>query len=161
MLEFTSVSVSSYEAATLSDALNAHAADGWSVVQIVPAGTVIVAYLSRPATGAPSDAATTASAATAAVAATAAATPVVDAPAPAPAPDQFNALLLSVSPARQSQQQRRHGCTTQCSTTAGIRRAAPSRLSLSLTSQLMPRIRAAVENEMARAPTHTAVYIVV
>jgi hypothetical protein len=86
MLEFTSVSVSSYEAATLSDALNAHAADGWSVVQIVPAGTVIVAYLSRPATGAPSDAATTATAATAAVAATAAATPVVDAPAPAPAP---------------------------------------------------------------------------
>ena len=86
MLEFTSVSVSSYEAATLSDALNAHAADGWSVVQIVPAGTVIVAYLSRPATGAPSAAATTATAATAAVAATAAATPVVDAPAPAPAP---------------------------------------------------------------------------
>ena len=84
MLEFTSVSVSSYEAATLSDALNAHAADGWSVVQIVPAGTVIVAYLSRPATGAPSDAATTATAATAAVAATAAATPVVDAPAPEP-----------------------------------------------------------------------------
>ena len=86
MLEFTSVSVSSYEAATLSDALNAHAADGWSVVQIVPAGTVIVAYLSRPATGAPSAAATTATAATAAVAATAAATPVVDAPAAAPAP---------------------------------------------------------------------------
>lgn len=84
MLEFTSVSVSSYEAATLSDALNAHAADGWSVVQIVPAGTVIVAYLSRPATGASSDAATTATAATAAVAATAAATPVVDAPAPEP-----------------------------------------------------------------------------
>jgi len=84
MLEFTSVSVSSYEAATLSDALNAHAADGWSVVQIVPAGIVIVAYLSRPATNAPSDAATTATAATAAVAATAAATPVVDAPAPEP-----------------------------------------------------------------------------
>lgn len=84
MLEFTSVSVSSYEAATLSDALNAHAADGWSVVQIVPAGTVIVAYLSRPATGASSDTATTATAATAAVAATAAATPVVDAPAPEP-----------------------------------------------------------------------------
>ncbi|MDA2960110.1 MAG: DUF2510 domain-containing protein [Actinomycetota bacterium] len=90
MLEFTSVSVSSYEAATLSDALNAHAADGWSVVQIVPAGTVIVAYLSRPTTGASTAAATTTMTATAAVAATpaatASATPVVDAPAPAPAP---------------------------------------------------------------------------
>jgi hypothetical protein len=99
MLEFTSVSVSSYEAATLSDALNAHAADGWSVVQIVPAGTVIVAYLSRPATGAPSDAATTATAATAAVAATAAATPVVDAPAPAPAPAPAAEPMAAAAPA--------------------------------------------------------------
>lgn len=89
MLEFTSVSVSSYEASTLTDALNAHAADGWSVVQIVPAGTVIVAYLSRPTTGASTAAAATTTTATAAVAATpaatASATPVVDAPAPAPA----------------------------------------------------------------------------
>ena len=99
MLEFTSVSVSSYEAATLSDALNAHAADGWSVVQIVPAGTVIVAYLSRPATGASSDAATTATAATAAVAATAAATPVVDAPAPAPAAEPMAAAAPAPTPA--------------------------------------------------------------
>ena len=99
MLEFTSVSVSSYEAATLSDALNAHAADGWSVVQIVPAGTVIVAYLSRPASGAPSDAATTATAATAAVAATAAATPVVDAPAPAPAPAPAAEPMAAAAPA--------------------------------------------------------------
>ena len=99
MLEFTSVSVSSYEAATLSDALNAHAADGWSVVQIVPAGTVIVAYLSRPATGASSDAATTATAATAAVAATAAATPVVDAPAPAPAPAPAAEPMAAAAPA--------------------------------------------------------------
>jgi len=99
MLEFTSVSVSSYEAATLSDALNAHAADGWSVVQIVPAGTVIVAYLSRPATGASSDTATTATAATAAVAATAAATPVVDAPAPAPAPAPAAEPMAAAAPA--------------------------------------------------------------
>ena len=99
MLEFTSVSVSSYEAATLSDALNAHAADGWSVVQIVPAGTVIVAYLSRPASGAPSDAAATATAATAAVAATAAATPVVDAPAPAPAPAPAAEPMAAAAPA--------------------------------------------------------------
>ena len=99
MLEFTSVSVSSYEAATLSDALNAHAADGWSVVQIIAAGTVIVAYLSRPATGASSDAATTATAATAAVAATAAATPVVDAPAPAPAPAPAAEPMAAAAPA--------------------------------------------------------------
>lgn len=95
MLEFTSVSVSSYEAATLTDALNAHAADGWSVVQIVPAGTVIVAYLSRPATGASTDASTTAAAATAAVAATAAAAPVIDAPAPAPAAEPMAAAAVS------------------------------------------------------------------
>ena len=76
MHEYTSVSVSSYEAATLTDALNAHAADGWSVVQIVPAGSSIVAYLSRPATAGVSADSTTAAAATAAVAASPAAEPL-------------------------------------------------------------------------------------
>jgi len=77
MHEYTSVSVSSYEAATLTDALNAHAADGWSVVQIVSAGSSIVAYLSRPATaGGSADSTTVAAAtATAAVAASPAAEP--------------------------------------------------------------------------------------
>ena len=79
MHEYTSVSVSSYEAATLTDALNTHAADGWSVVQIVPAGSSIVAYLSRPATaGGSADSTTVAAAtATAAVAASPAAEPSV------------------------------------------------------------------------------------
>ena len=76
MHEYTSVSVSSYEAATFTDALNAHAADGWSVVQIVPAGSSIVAYLSRPATAGGSADGTTAVAATAAVAASPAAEPI-------------------------------------------------------------------------------------
>jgi len=90
MHEYTSVSVSSYEAATLTDALNTHAADGWSVVQIVPAGSSIVAYLSRPATaGGLADSTTVAAAtATAAVAASPAADPApVAAAAPAPAAD--------------------------------------------------------------------------
>ena len=48
MLEFTSISVSSYEATTLSQKLQESSADGWSVVSIVNAGSDIVAYLSRP-----------------------------------------------------------------------------------------------------------------
>lgn len=49
--EFTSISVSAYEAASLSALLQERSADGWTVVSIVPAGTSVVAYLSRPAGG--------------------------------------------------------------------------------------------------------------
>ena len=52
MLEFTSISVSSYEASKLSAELQQSSADGWSVVSIVNAGSDIVAYLSRPITAA-------------------------------------------------------------------------------------------------------------
>ena len=48
MREFTSIKVSSYEAANLSAELQESSADGWSVVSIVNAGSDIVAYLSRP-----------------------------------------------------------------------------------------------------------------
>ncbi len=55
MLEFTSISVSSYEASNLSTELQQCSADGWSVVSIVNAGSDIVAYLSRPLTAVSDD----------------------------------------------------------------------------------------------------------
>ncbi len=51
MQEFTSVTASSYDAESLAPLLNEKAADGWSVVSIVAAGTNIVAYLQREADG--------------------------------------------------------------------------------------------------------------
>ncbi len=47
MQEFSSVTASSYDADSLTPLLNEKAAEGWSVVSIVSAGTNIVAYLSR------------------------------------------------------------------------------------------------------------------
>jgi hypothetical protein len=47
MQEFSSVTASSYDAESLAPMLNDKAADGWSVVSIVAAGTSIVAYLQR------------------------------------------------------------------------------------------------------------------
>ena len=55
MLEFTSVSMSSYEAPNLSDELQRLSGEGWTVVSIVNAGSDIVAYLSRQASGAPQE----------------------------------------------------------------------------------------------------------
>ena len=49
MQEFTSISVSSYDAASLADKLTEKSSTGWDVVAIVPAGTNITAYLSRAA----------------------------------------------------------------------------------------------------------------
>lgn len=51
MQEFSSISVSSYEAESLSDRLTEQSAAGWSVVAVVPAGSQVVAYLSREASG--------------------------------------------------------------------------------------------------------------
>jgi hypothetical protein len=47
MQEFSSISVSTYEADGLVGQLNDKATDGWSVVAIVPTGSTITAYLSR------------------------------------------------------------------------------------------------------------------
>ncbi len=55
MLEFTSVSVSSFEAPNLSDELQRLSSEGWTVVSIVNAGSDIVAYLSRQASGTPQE----------------------------------------------------------------------------------------------------------
>jgi hypothetical protein len=49
MLEFSSISVSSYDAASLADRLTEKSAQGWEVVTIVSAGTNVTAYLSRAA----------------------------------------------------------------------------------------------------------------
>ncbi len=51
MQEFSSISVSSYEAGALAGRLTEQSRDGWSVVAIVPAGSTITAYLSRHADG--------------------------------------------------------------------------------------------------------------
>ena len=50
MYDFESVSVSSYEAASLAATLAEKSADGWDVVAIVPAGSDVIAYLRRSAT---------------------------------------------------------------------------------------------------------------
>jgi hypothetical protein len=47
MYDFESVSVSSYEAASLAATLTEKSADGWDVVAIVNAGSDVVAYLRR------------------------------------------------------------------------------------------------------------------
>lgn len=47
MQEFASVSASSYDPASLVAKLNEKAADGWSVVSIVPTGGDVTAFLSR------------------------------------------------------------------------------------------------------------------
>ena len=49
MQEFTTVSTSSYDAASLTPMLNEKSSDGWSVVSIVAAGANVVAYLQREA----------------------------------------------------------------------------------------------------------------
>ena len=66
--EFTSISVSAYEAASLSALLHERSADAWTVGSIVPAGTSVVAYLSRPVGGAATATASAASATPASVA---------------------------------------------------------------------------------------------
>jgi hypothetical protein len=51
MYEFSSISVSSYDAASLADKLTEKSAEGWDVVSIVPAGTNVTAYLKRATLG--------------------------------------------------------------------------------------------------------------
>jgi hypothetical protein len=53
MQEYSSISVSSYEAGALADRLSEQSSDGWSVVAIVPTGSTVTAYLSRPTDAAP------------------------------------------------------------------------------------------------------------
>ena len=68
--EFTSLSVSSYDAASLADQLTAKSAEGWEVVAIVPAGTNVTAYLSREAGAQTAASSTPATAATTTAAST-------------------------------------------------------------------------------------------
>ena len=48
MLEFSSISVSTYDSASLADRLTEHSALGWTVVSIVQTGTTVTAFVSRP-----------------------------------------------------------------------------------------------------------------
>lgn len=52
MQEFESISASSYDPSALATKLTAKAADGWSVVAIVPTGGDVTAFVSRETTGA-------------------------------------------------------------------------------------------------------------
>jgi hypothetical protein len=52
MQEFESISASSYDPSALATKLTAKAAEGWSVVAIVPTGGDVTAYLSRERDGA-------------------------------------------------------------------------------------------------------------
>jgi hypothetical protein len=51
MQEFSSISVSSYEAGALADRLTDQSRAGWTVVSIVPTGSTITAYLCRDGDG--------------------------------------------------------------------------------------------------------------
>jgi hypothetical protein len=51
MQEFESISASSYDPSALATKLTAKAADGWSVVAIVPTGGDVTAFLSRDKSG--------------------------------------------------------------------------------------------------------------
>ena len=51
MQEFSSISVSSYEAGSLAERLTEQSHGGWDVVAIVPTGSTVTAYLSREASG--------------------------------------------------------------------------------------------------------------
>lgn len=51
MQEFSSISVSSFEAGSLADQLTQKSREGWEVTAIIPTGTTVTAYLSRAADG--------------------------------------------------------------------------------------------------------------
>jgi len=107
MQEFSSISASAYDAEALVPQLDEKSAEGWSVVSIVSAGTNVVAYLSREATGeagAPAAATETPTAAPlgAALGATAAtesspAEPTPVAPAPVDEPAGWGAVAESTT----------------------------------------------------------------
>lgn len=89
MQEYSSISVSSFEAGSLAGQLTEQSRDGWSVVAIVPTGSTVTAYLAREAdssasAGAPAFAVSTA-APEPAVAEPTVFEPVVIDPAPQPA----------------------------------------------------------------------------
>jgi outer membrane biosynthesis protein TonB len=53
MQEFSSISVSSYEAGSLAERLTEQSRDGWHVAAIVPTGSTVTAYLCRETDGEP------------------------------------------------------------------------------------------------------------
>ena len=105
MLEYSSVSASSYDPAALVTRLNEKAAEGWSVVSIVGTGGDVTAFLSREAsTSSPS--VTSASTATAVTPVIAAVEPVVSTPvAVEPAVTEPAGWAVAPQPASQASTQ--------------------------------------------------------
>ena len=105
MLEYSSVSASSYDPAALVARLNEKAAEGWSVVSIVGTGGDITAFLSREASTS-SASVTSASTATAVTPVIAAVEPVVSTPvAVEPAVTEPAGWAVAPQPASQASTQ--------------------------------------------------------
>ena len=98
MQEYSSVSASSFDPPALVAKLNDAAAEGWSVVSVVSAGSDLVAVLSRAASGASASAAPAAAAVATAAAATAVAEPAGWGVAPEPEPTVAPTPAVSAQP---------------------------------------------------------------
>jgi hypothetical protein len=98
MLEFTTVSASSYDPSVLATKLNEKSAEGWSIVSIVSTGGDITAFLSRAAS-AGSATATPAVEAAPAAAAEPAGWAIAPEPAPAAQPEPTPAVQPQAAPA--------------------------------------------------------------
>lgn len=90
MLEYASVSASSYDPAALVARLNEKSAEGWSVVSIVATGSDVTAFLSRESTSGTATSASTSGAS----AASASPTPVVAAVEPVAASSVATAAVV-------------------------------------------------------------------
>jgi hypothetical protein len=101
MLEFTTVSASSYDPPALAAKLTAMSAEGWDVVSVISTGGDITAFLSRAASGASAAAVTPAAEAAPAAVAEPAGWAVAPEPAPAaqPEPTPVAAAAAAAAPA--------------------------------------------------------------
>jgi hypothetical protein len=98
MLEFTTVSASSYDPPALAAKLTALSAEGWDVVSVISTGGDITAFLSRAASGASPAADTPAAEAAPAAVAEPAGWAVAPEPAPAAQPEPTPAAQPEPTP---------------------------------------------------------------
>jgi hypothetical protein len=99
MLEFTTVSASSYDPPALAAKLTAMSAEGWDVVSVISTGGDITAFLSRAASGASAAAGTPAVEAAPAAVAEPAGWAVAPEPAPAAQPEPTPVAAAAAAPA--------------------------------------------------------------
>ena len=99
MLEFTTVSASSYDPPALAAKLTAMSAEGWDVVSVISTGGDITAFLSRAASGASAAAVTPAVEAAPAAVAEPAGWAVAPEPAPAAQPEPTPVAAAAAAPA--------------------------------------------------------------